>query len=46
MAGAGGVPQQPPQANINGTGGGNIGVGGVPTAGEVGFTGNAPQVEG
>ena len=46
MAGAGGVPQQPPQPNINGTGGGTIGVGGVPAAGESEFTGNPPQVEG
>ena len=46
MAGAGGVPQQPPQANLNGTGGSTIGTGSVPTAGESGFTGNAPQVEG
>ena len=45
MAGAGGVPQQPPQPNLNGSGGSTIGTGSVPTAGESGFTGNAPQVE-
>ena len=46
MAGTGGVPQQPPQPNLNGTGGSTIGTGSVPAAGESGFTGNAPQVEG
>jgi len=46
MGGVGGVPQEPPQTNINGTGDGTIGTGGVPSAGESGFTGNTPQVEG
>ena len=46
MGGAGGVPPQPPQTDLNGTGGGTIGVGGVPAAGESEFTGNPPQVEG
>ena len=46
MGGVGGVPQGPPQTDLNGTGGGTIGTGGVPSAGESGFTGNAPQVEG
>tara|TARA_R110002167_G_scaffold20956_1_gene76255 strand:- start:145 stop:726 length:582 start_codon:yes stop_codon:yes gene_type:complete len=46
MAGAGGVPQQSPQADPSGSGGSTIGTGSVPAAGESGFTGNAPQVEG
>ena len=46
MGGVGGLPEGPPQADLNGTGGGTIGVGGVPAAGESGFTGNAPQTEG
>ena len=46
MGGAGGVPPQPSQTDLNGTGGGTIGVGGVPAAGESEFTGNPPQVEG
>ena len=45
MGGVGGVPQAPPQTNLNGTGNGTIGTGGVPSAGESGFTGNAPQFE-
>ena len=45
MGGVGGVPQEPPQTNLNGTGNGTIGTGGVPSAGESGFTGNAPQFE-
>ena len=45
MGGVGGLPEGPPQADLNGTGGGTIGVGGVPAAGESGFTGNAPQFE-
>jgi len=46
MGGVGGVPQGPPQTDINGTGGGTIGTGGIPAAGESGFTGNTPQTEG
>jgi len=46
MAGAGGVPQQSPPIDSSGVGGGNIGTGNVPSAGEAGFTGNPPEVEG
>jgi len=46
MGGVGGIPQGPPQPDSNGTGGGTIGTGGVPSAGESGFTGNAPPIEG
>ena len=46
MGGIGGVPQGPPQSDPNGTGGGTIGTGSVPSAGESGFTGNAPPIEG
>jgi hypothetical protein len=46
MGGVGGVPSQPPQTDLNGTGGGTIGVGGVPVAGESEFTGNPPKIEG
>jgi len=46
MGGIGGVPQGPPQSDPNGTGGGTIGTGSVPSAGEGGFTGNAPPIEG
>ena len=40
-----GVPQQPEGTNSEGSGNGTIGVGATPTAGETGFTGNAPRVE-
>jgi len=44
-----GAPQQtaagPPPTDITGTGNGTIGTGGVPTAGESQFAGNAPQLE-
>jgi len=40
-----GVPQQPQGTNNQGNGNGTIGVGATPTAGEAGFTGNAPQFE-
>jgi len=46
MGGIGGVPQGSPQSDPNGTGGGTIGTGSVPSAGEGGFTGNAPPIEG
>jgi hypothetical protein len=38
MGAAGGVPQQPQDLGATGTGGGNIGVGGVPQPGEDEFT--------
>ena len=40
-----GVPQQPQGTNNQGNGNSTIGVGASPTAGEAGFTGNAPQFE-
>jgi hypothetical protein len=40
-----GVPQQPQGTDNQGNGNGTIGVGATPTAGEAGFTGNAPQFE-
>jgi len=44
-----GTPQQPPQGtkptDLTGSGNGTIGTGGVPTAGESQFAGNAPQFE-
>jgi len=46
MAGAGGVSLSPEGTDLQGSGNGTIGVGTAPTAGESGFTGNAPQVEG
>jgi len=46
MAGAGGVPQQPQDAGGTSPDGSAVGVGVAPVAGEAGFTGNAPQVEG
>ena len=39
MAGAGGIPTEPQDLGATGTGGGNIGVGGVPQSGEDEFTG-------
>ena len=41
----GGVPQGPPGIDDSGRGNGTIGVGTAPSAGEAGFTGNAPQIE-
>ena len=46
MAGDGGVPPSPEGTDVQGSGNGTIGVGTAPTAGESGFTGNAPQTEG
>ena len=46
MAGSGGVPQQSPPIDNSGVGGGNIGTGNVPPAGEAGFTGNPPETQG
>jgi hypothetical protein len=43
MAQPNGVPQQPSGTDNQGNGNGTIGVGATPTAGEAGFTGNAPQ---
>ena len=43
MGGAGGVPSRPEGSDLSGSGNGTIGVGTAPTAGESGFTGNAPQ---
>ena len=40
-----GVSQQPEGTDNQGSGNGTIGVGATPTAGEAGFTGNAPQFE-
>jgi len=40
-----GVPQRPEGTDNQGNGNGTIGVGATPTAGEAGFTGNAPQFE-
>ena len=39
MAGAGGIPTEPQDLGATGTGGGNIGVGGVPQPGEDAFAG-------
>jgi hypothetical protein len=46
MAPNGGVPDGPPGVDDSGRGNGTIGVGVAPSAGEAGFTGNAPEVEG
>ena len=43
MAGAGGPPVGANAMDPSGVGGGNIGVGNAPVAGESGFTGNPPQ---
>jgi hypothetical protein len=43
MDGAGGVSPSPEGTDVQGSGNGTIGVGTAPTAGESGFTGNAPQ---
>ena len=40
-----GVSQRPSGTDNQGNGNGTIGVGATPTAGEAGFTGNAPQFE-
>ena len=50
MGGAGAVPQGPQNLGVTGTGGGNIGIGNVPVAGEDSFSGtprgSAPTGEG
>ena len=43
MGGTGGVSPRPEGSDLSGSGNGTIGVGTAPTAGESGFTGNAPQ---
>jgi len=45
MGGTGGIPQGVGPNDETAVGGGGIGIGGTPTAGEAGFTGNAPQTE-
>jgi hypothetical protein len=45
MGQSGGVSQQPQGTDSQGSGNGTIGVGATPTAGEAGFTGNAPEFE-
>ena len=45
LAPNGGVPSGPPGIDDSGRGNGTIGVGTAPSAGEAGFTGNAPQIE-
>ena len=46
MAGAGGIPTEPQDLGATGTGGGNIGTGGVPQPGEGEFAGTPRAVEG
>ena len=46
MAPDGGVPEGGPGVDDSGRGNGTIGVGTAPSAGEAGFSGNAPQTEG
>ena len=46
MAPDGGVPEGSPGVDDSGRGNGTIGVGTAPSAGEAGFSGNAPQTEG
>ena len=46
MGGTGGVSQGPQDVGITGTGGGNIGTGNVPVAGEDNFTGTLRDVAG
>jgi len=41
----GGVPQGASELDASGVGDGTIGTGNVPSAGESGFTGNAPEFE-
>jgi hypothetical protein len=44
MGGLEGIPQQPQELGATGTGGGNIGTGNVPVAGETEFTGTPRAV--
>jgi hypothetical protein len=46
MAGLQGTPQQPQELGDTGTGGGNIGIGNVPVAGETAFAGTPRAVAG
>lgn len=46
MGGPDGLPSGPPPIDNSGVGGGTIGTGNVPVAGEAGFTGNAPEPQG
>ena len=46
MAGLQGTPQQPQELGVTGTGGGNIGTGNVPVAGESEFTGTLRGITG
>ena len=46
MASSGGTPAGANANDITGTGGGNIGAGGVPTPGESGFAAGTPEDEG
>ena len=46
MGGLQGVPQQPQELGVTGTGGGNIGTGNVPAAGETEFSGTPRAVAG
>jgi len=46
MAPAGGVSGGVEGTDGSGSGNGTIGVGTAPSAGEAGFTGNAPEIEG
>jgi hypothetical protein len=46
MGGLQGVPQQPQELGVTGTGGGNIGTGNVPIAGETEFSGTPRAVAG
>jgi len=44
MGGVQGTPEQPQELGVTGTGGGNIGIGNVPTAGEAEFSGTPRAV--
>jgi len=46
MGGPESVPNGPPPVDNSGVGGGTVGTGNVPVAGEAGFTGNPPTPEG
>ena len=44
MGGVQGTPEQPQELGVTGTGGGNIGIGNVPVAGESEFSGTPRAV--
>ena len=44
MGGVQGTPEQPQELGVTGTGGGNIGIGNVPIAGEAEFSGTPRAV--